>query len=261
MTVTDIEQRWKLIDQTGNDSYNSLRISSDCIPDLFIALDIKGLRFMMLKVPEGVNVQCRNVEMENLTLAWYNATRFILIGLLNDHYEDLFNDLLLSLYTRIKEMPDPSDYTEAFIGSFHRWAEFFDETASASLSEETVKGIFGELIVLKSYIDDADNARLNQVLNAWEGPYDRAHDFYFPGLNVEVKTKESDHVAVRITSEHQLQPEPGKQLQLAVVDIKRSVEGIDLNTLVTEIKTGLIKRGADVAVLLKALAKAGLRGN
>ena len=262
MTVTDIQQRWRLIDKTGDGPYNSLRISGDCTPDLFIALDIKGARFMMLRVPDSVNIQCKSVEMENLTLAWYKKTRFILIGLLNSNFEDLYNDLVLSLYNRIKDMSDPFGYTEAFISSFHKWAEFFDGNAAVNLSEKEIKGLLGELVVLKNYINNTnDNARLNDILSSWEGPYDRAHDFYFPGTNIEVKTKEADQVAVRIYNEYQLQPESGKAMFLAVIDVKRDKDGISLNTIITELKTALINRGADVAIFLKALAKAGIRGD
>jgi hypothetical protein len=261
MTVTDLEQRWKSLVNTGNALYRSLLISADCIPALYISLDVKGQRFMILQVPAGVRVECQSFEMENLSIEWHEEKRFILIGLRNNRFEDLYNDLALSLYNRIKDVTDPLQYTDEFIQSFHKWAEFFDDTFSGRLSEVEVKGVFGELIVLRYYISITDAININDILNAWQGPYDRAHDFNFSALNVEVKTKDNDQVSVRISSEFQLQPETGKAMQLAVVDVVRDEEGINLNAIIPEVKEMLIRKGADIAVFIKSLVKAGLNGN
>lgn len=261
MKIEELEQRWKSITNTGSVPYRSLRISASCIPNLFVALDMSGHRYMILQVPKEVDVCCTNVKMQNLSLEWHEETRFILIGLLNKNFADLYNDFVLSLYSRIKSVLKPVDYTKEFIESFNKWSEFFNDFFSNRLTDAQVKGIFGELIVLKHYTTTTDVINLDNVLNAWVGPYGRAQDFNFFNLNVEVKTKDIDQVAIRISSEFQLQPEIGKDLQLTVVNVQRHDDGYNIEDLISSIKEIVLLNGADASIFLKALSKLGLNGN
>lgn len=261
MTVADLELKWKSIRHTGNAPYRSIRVSSACIPEIYLALDLKGRRHMILKVPEEVNVKCQSIEMQNLSLEWHEETRFILIGLRSEYFADLYNDLVLSLYVRIKDIRDPERYTNDFISSFHKWALFFEDDSSVKLSEAQVKGLLGELVVLRYYLQNLSNASPNDILEAWQGPYERPHDFIFSSKNIEVKTKDTDQVSVRISSEFQLQPETGKELQLVIVDVLRKDDGTNLDETIREIKGIIVQKGADMELFLKVLAKAGLNGN
>ncbi len=52
---------------------------------------------------------------------------------------------------------------------------FLMTKSTSSLSQDTIKGLFGELIVLKSFVKEADSSRINDVLHTWKGPYDQGH--------------------------------------------------------------------------------------
>lgn len=260
MNVAELEQRWKSIIYTGPMPYRSLRISADCIPELFLALDIKGNRFLILQVPDKTIVQCPAIKMQNLSLEWHEQTRFILIGLLNNRFADLYNDLTLSLYNRIKNVSDPESYTSEFINSFHKWMDFFDEAGSSQLSETELKGLFGELTMLKWYLNNETEMQPDDILNSWQGPYSRPQDFIFPGYNLEIKTKNTDELNVRISSEYQLQSETGKDLRLGIIDVQRAEDGICLQTLIDNIRVVILAKVADLSVFLKTLSKAGLGG-
>ncbi|GAA3951460.1 PD-(D/E)XK motif protein [Chitinophaga oryziterrae] len=258
MTVIELEQRWRLIVNTGVALYRSLRINADCIPDLYLALDVKGDRFLILQVPNGINIQCQNIKMENLSIEWHEDSRFVVIGLLNKQFTDLYNDLVLSLYNRIDKLTSPARYADEFIKCFYKWADFFEDNIPDKLSDVEVKGLFGELIVLRNYIADADLTNCNTILNAWQGPFGRTHDFTFGDFNLEVKTKDDNQITVRISSEYQLQPEAGKNMRLAVVNVAVKDNGKNLGMVIHEIKEIIIEKGADMVTFLKAIIKAGL---
>lgn len=258
MTTEQLEQRWRSIVNESAAPYRSLRISPDCIPELYIALDMKGNRYLILQVPQNISFNSTNTELQNVSLQWHEETRFILIGLLSNRFIDLFNDLALSLYNRIKNVSSANNYTHEFINSFQRWAEFFEDSSSAQLSNSDIQGIFGELIVMKEYLKNAENSEADTIVSAWQGPYNRAQDFYFSTFNLEVKTKDLDQIIVRISSEYQLQPEQGKELKLAVVDVLRHEEGLNIQILIQGIKSILSMKGADVPAFLKTLLKTGL---
>lgn len=259
MTTDELELRWKAITYTGALPYRSLRISAGCRPELYIALDMKANRFLILQVPEGISVNCPSIKMENLSIEWHEETRFILIGLLNIHFSDLFNDLTLSIYNRVKDSNHPEVYTETFVQAFHRWSEFFEDSSSVQLSEFFLKGLFGELTVLKWYLENNKDMSADHILFAWQGPYNRSQDFVFPGYNLEIKTKSTDEVNISISSEYQLQAETGKRLLLGIVNTDQVADdGITLQHLITDIRNIIILNGADMSVFLKTIARSGL---
>lgn len=257
MDAKSLQQKWKSIRALGSAPYDSLRISQECIPELFIGLDLNHNRNLLLSVPQGINVKCPSAKREHLAIEWHSATRFIILTLKTGAFEDLFNELAISIHERIKNLAEPSVYTGEFIFSFHRWADFFDNQVSPLLPESTVKGIFGELVVLRWYVE---NAYDTSTLNAWQGPFNRAHDFIFNSFNVEVKTKEEDQLFVHISSEFQLQAELGKDLELAVVDVRSSGDGFNLYDLIVSIRQSALLHGADIAPFARALLKAGVGG-
>jgi hypothetical protein len=258
MTVEELEIRWKSIINDGISPYRSLRISADCIPELYLSLDIKSHRYLILQVPPEVKINCKSVQLEHLSLEWNEESRYILIGLQTKAFTDLFNDLTLSLYSKIKNIPSANAYTEQLIIIFQKWAEFFDASSLGRLTENAIKGIFGELIMLRELLRNSADIAMQSVIEAWQGPYNRAQDFFFPEFNLEVKTKDSDQVAVRISSEYQLKPEPGKEIKLGVVEVIRHEDGENLAMLVQQIKTTLTTNGCEIEPFFKTLLKAGL---
>ena len=259
MTAADLEVRWTSISRKGIQTYRSLLLSSDSIPELFIGLDISGARYLILATPAGAAPPAEDITLQHLSFQIQPDDQRILIGLRNARFADLFNDLILSLYNRIKAMLGPADYIPVFTESFHRWAEFFEDAGAAQLSKEEVQGLFGELLTLRHLLLQGQMPA-DDLLNSWLGPYGRAQDFILPSLNLEVKTRDAGQAFVRISSEHQLQPETGKGLQLAIATVQEHTDGITLEVLSRELRVLLTRGGADVAVFLKSLLRAGVAG-
>src|SRR6185437_5366935 len=250
--------KWKSITHGGLMPYRSLRIDAICVPELYLALDIKANRFLILQVPPQVPVNCKTLEKEYLTIEWHEATRFILIGLRDNGFSDLFNDLTLSLYNKIKDLSAPETYTWEFVNIFHKWSEFFDKSSSALLSEPELKGVFGELVMLRWYLTNTQDLTADQILAAWQGPFNKAQDFFFSGFNAEIKTKDSDEAHVTISSEYQLENEQGKGLVFAIVNVIRQSDGITIRDLIGDIRSIILAKGGDLSFFAGLLGRAGL---
>ena len=258
MTPEELEIKWKSITHSGLMPYRSLRINAACIPEVYLALDIKCNRFLILQVPEPTHVNCKSVTKEYLSIEWHEKSRFILIGLRDISFADLFNDLTLSLYNKVKDTSSPDLYTWEFINTFHKWSDFFGNSSSALLTEPELKGLYGELVMLRWYLNDMKELNADQVLTAWQGPFNRVQDFIFPAFNVEVKTKEAAEVYVSISSEHQLEKEPGKGLLLVVVNLVQQSDGITLQTMIAGIRTFILENGGDLSVFAGLISRSGL---
>ena len=258
MNTEQLESKWKLIVQSGNTPDRSLRIDPLCIAELYLALDLKGERFLILQVPSTLIVPDIISRKKYLTLEWHEETRFILIGLHDKRFADLFNDLIMSLYNRIKDMANPEDYKNEFISCFNKWSEFFDDSFFNKLSDLSIKGLIGELSVLLWNLNNVLSASINDILLSWQGPYGKAHDFVFSSYNLEVKTKNTDDVYVQISSEYQLEAETGKAIKLGVVNVIPSESGINLQNIIETIKSIILSKNGDLSIFTRALFRTGI---
>jgi hypothetical protein len=255
MDSLELEQKWRMLSPEAG---NALRISGDCIPDFYIGLDSDNARCAILKLPRTYRAAFGSVVRENLSLEHFEGTGWIVLKLMSSVFRDVFNDLVISLYTRIRHSSDPRTYTQDFIDTFYKWSEFFRENSTAKLSDQALLGLIGELVYLLQKINAESVFPVNAMLDSWKGPYDTGHDFIFPDYNVEIKTKLSAAVDVHISSEFQLEAEPGKPLQLAVINVRDGSAGLTLSGLVGEIRRAVIARSGDFGIVLRALAQKGL---
>jgi len=258
MNIQEIEDKWRILQPERNTAYRSLRISSDCLPDLYIGIDIKNIRCLILKLPDNHSIQFSPVFKENLSVELFSETSWVILKLANIYYQDLFNDLIFALYNKIKDIHYYKEAANVFLDTFHRWSQFFEEGTSDLLSQQVVIGIFGELQYLLRKIESENPIPINELLQSWQGPYDIGHDFIFGDHNIEVKTKDVDGLDIQVSSEFQLQPEYQKGLFLAVVNITESVTGFSLSDLIFAIRKAINIRLGDPSILLQAIRQKGL---
>lgn len=259
MDTKEIESKWNLLNPEPGSSYRSLRISSECIPDLFIGIDQEANRSLILKLPANYKMDFKSCEKQNLSITFYYDTRWVVLKLLDNNFWDLFNDLIISFYNRIYRISDVAGYSKEIIHTFYKWSEFFDDSRRDKLGEETIKGLWGELRILLDLVGNSNSNTVNDTLSSWRGPFDSCHDFVMSLKNLEVKTKDTSKAEVKISSEFQLEPESDKGLELVVVNVERDqVSGASVKDLILQIKGLIIDRLGDFTVLLKAIAQKGL---
>ena len=257
MTSIELKQKWSgLSENPVTSGFRSLRISADCICELYIGVNKEGKRCLILALPDNKHLDFKGIQKENLSIEYFRVKNLIVLQLADSDFNDLFDDLILSLYHGIKSISQVDEYSNHFIQAFYRWSEFFEDRKSDLLSEEAIKGIMGELLVLKLLITAPDRPEINFLLKTWTGLYDKGNDFELENKNLEVKTKSPSGIDVRISSEFQLEVSPGKGLELFVVSLLSDFTvGIHINDLILEIKKLVQESSGDNTILWKALSQ------
>ncbi|NOR70631.1 MAG: PD-(D/E)XK motif protein [Methylomarinum sp.] len=259
MESIELEAGWDTLKHTGESEYIFKRIDSVCIPELNIGINSSLERCLSLELPKKCSADFQTITRQNLTLLHFLEPNCIVLQLTDDTYNDLFNDLVVSLYQRVKNIPDASECSMLFIQTFHKWSEFFHDETLDRLNKDTIKGLFGELFVLKSFVQKSTSANVNGVLNSWTGPYDQGHDFVLDNKEIEVKTKGLTKISVRISSEQQLDNSIGKSLELLVLSVEEDlIDGVSVGDLVHEIRLLIINFLGDTSILLRAINQKGL---
>lgn len=251
----DLEIVWKTIVHSGKNEFefSSFDGGKSKIP-IFVGFNIKNNRCLFLELPMNIKVDFINTEKENLSLYYFEDTKYIVLELTDNSYFDLFNDLILSIYQRTYNLSDVEKAIDTFVKMFYKWSEFFDDKNSNKLSEESIKGLWGEMFVLKNLIENTESKYLNDVLLSWRGPYDKGHDFELENKSIEVKTKDITKQNVIISSEYQLEIENGKDLELLVLSVEKDyLNGKSLSEVFSLVKEIVIKKLGDFSIVLDAL--------
>lgn len=258
--MIEICSLWDQINLSGNSEIEFIRISSQSITGLNIGLNLSGNRCLILELPRNYYSRYQSVRMLNLSLHILNKEGYIILELTNSYFIDLFNDLVLSLHNHICDVSDIRKCEEIFVSTFFKWSELFESNVPVILSEEMIKGLWGELFVLKEELETSPSVLLyNDILKTWRGPYNDGHDFVKDDYDIEVKTKEVTRHIVNIASEYQLSEELGKGLILLVLSVElNNVDGKSLKELVFEIKEILYEGNADLSILFAALLQKGI---
>ncbi|MFT6002418.1 MAG: hypothetical protein ACI95T_001179 [Flavobacteriales bacterium] len=257
MDTRNIELKWEGLSNLQGD--RAIRITSDCIPDLFIALDENGYRCLLLFLPYDIEIKIRDADKEKLTLTFLKKKNLIIIRLNDNDFIDLFNDLILSLYSKVKKIVDSKSCAKELINAFHKWAAFFEDKSDSRLSNEDIIGLFGELFALNNYLEQDNNSDVNSILDSWKGPYDTTNDFIFDDKNIEVKTKKDSQLFVKISSEFQLEQEFDKGLELMVVSLKIDLtNGQSIYDLLEKIVKLVRENSGDLSILYHAISQKGL---
>jgi len=257
MTGIELKQKWLgLSENPVTSGFRSLRISSECICELYLGVSKEAKRCLILALPSNKHLDFKGIQKENLSIEYFSEKNLIVLQLTDIDFSDLFDDLVLSMYHGIKSITQVDEYSNHFIQAFYRWSEFFEDKKTDLLSEEVIKGIIGELMVLKLLITEPARPEINFLLKAWTGLYDKGNDFELETKNLEVKTKSPSGVDVKITSEFQLEVSPGKGLELFVVSMQSDFTvGIHIRDLILEIKKLVQESSGDNTILWKALSQ------
>lgn len=258
MLISELREKWCLLPNSISDlGFYSIRITKDCLPELFIGKDSSNNRCLILSISNDINVDYQNCYKEKLSIEYLPCDDLITLQLNDTNFIDLFDDLILSIYNYIKEAVDVTFYPKVMFRTFHKWSNFFEDEKNKLHSAETIKGLWGELVILKNELKEASSTMLyNDILKSWRGPYDEGHDFVRDLIDFEVKTKEVNNQRIHVSSEYQLAEENGKGLELVILSVESDVvNGISISHLVNEIRDLLYSGLSDFTILLSALSQ------
>jgi hypothetical protein len=260
MNSNDLEPGWERIEKLPREGdYDQVRINADCLADIFLGISPDGLRCLILVLPDDFSFDFHPVERDKLSLTKLASQNYVVLTLLNSDFQDLFDDLIVSMYNFIWHVERPDDYSKIFVTTFHKWSKFFDPSEGELLQKSVIQGLFGEIVYLRKLINENPAAKVNDILEAWRGPYDQGHDFILDDRHVEVKTRVVVNSSVRITSEDQLDQPEGKGLELAVVAVDPDdPSGPTLRELVRDTADIVATMLGDISIFYKALSQKNL---
>lgn len=253
-----IENIWNKIIPSGKGEFEYKLLSKESIPQLNIGFNKKNQRCLILELPFDFDKPFQQFEKENLSLKYFKKEKCLCIILNDDFFKDLFDDLILSIYSKIYNISNTEEYSELFTRHFFKWSAFFENKKTDGLTRDQVKGLIGELFYLKNLLFSS-KLNVDELLMSWRGPYDEGHDFVFEFTDYEIKTIESSKNSVRISSEFQLESEKGKELKLVVIFVNPDNEnGLSLKSLINDIKKIVFDKLGDNSIFINALAQKGL---
>ena len=153
---------------------------------------------------------------------------------------DLFRSLCETLIAALVPVVDPAVGIAVALTHLRRWKSFLAGRRGGILTPEEVRGLFGELLMLREL-----HARLlthREAVDSWTGADRVQHDFVFRNRAVEVKSLSGkERNAVRISSEDQLEVASGRLFLVVrkLAENSEAQEARSLNALVHEIETEL----------------------
>ncbi|WP_298331361.1 PD-(D/E)XK motif protein [Asticcacaulis sp.] len=191
----------------------------------------------------GISVDLRNGD--------FAGQQRVVLTLARHIDTDLFLGLCETLISSLKEVTDSATALAVSLAHLKRWKAFLAGRNARLLSPEEVRGLFGELHVLRRlYQNTLPQA---SAVDAWLGPDDAHQDFIFGERAIEVKSLSGrERSTVRISSEDQLESALPDLFLLTqrLSDIPDSDHALSLNAIVTQIESELsdaeaIERFAD----------------
>jgi len=149
------------------------------------------------------------------------------ISLLNENYKDVYLNLCSDLIDSSRNKKGSAGLKFIF-NRYNQWLKLMESANRDRLSESEVKGLIGELIVLKKLLKSSSDYVV--ILNNWMGPEGSDQDFIFENYWIEVKSIGRATNEIKISSLEQLRDDLDGILTIVNID-KSSPENSESITL------------------------------
>lgn len=232
---------WDAI-KTPSKDVSALRISSEHPLELFWAKDHLGRYLLIYEYPSNSNIVIKDPpELEGVETISHQAnnTTSRLILVLKDKVDwELFYSLCNDLLTATAKTNRPETASAVILTRLRRWHNFLKKKRPEILPEEKIKGLIGELILLKNHL--IPKYGCSASVKFWQGPEGAPQDFNINQTAIEVKCQMGGTTPnIKISSADQLFTQL-PELFLFVITMGKSdeenKESINLNDLVNHIQ-------------------------
>jgi hypothetical protein len=177
-------------------------------------------------------------NLANIGFVFFGKT--VSVRLKSVEFRDYFNDWVERFLLKLESAEKIEKLIDIFNNEIK--ALILLGQKEEKLSMTSARGLYGELLVLLSYLNDNIMSE-QEILEGWHRPSPSNHDFVYDSDILEVKTISRSNTTLKITSEDQLTTFENKELKLKVFrieDVQRSK--IDsLGELYNKIKSKLNK--------------------
>lgn len=244
MTLTKIENLWNELEVNDNHTSGLLmkRHSASSNADYYVSIrlpeKIRGIAFRFDKDTEiDIELYAGLKDIKAEILQKNNEeTKTLVLSLIDDELLNIFGILAEDLFESISELSDERKVINQLNRRFSDWKTLFDKVRDSGLSLESQTGLFGELVLLKKFIEN-DSYQID-FIDAWKGPENGIRDFEYDTWAVEVKTSKSHNPqSIMVNSVRQLDTTLVEDLFLFHISIEsRNGVSYTLNHIIDEIR-------------------------
>lgn len=222
---------------TRQGQINALRIDSDHPLELFRTRDHKGRIGLSIQFKEALALPSGLPRLQGFSIWAGEAPTELRLTLLAENDWEPFLALSEDLARTCATCSGGQQALDSILSRIERWQRLLARDRSGLLSEQEVRGLFGELTFLHDELLPRYGSR---AVEFWNGPEGCPQDFSIFSTVVEIKTRTGGGPGrVRISSPEQLWPSlPSMYLCVYFLAVD-APGGMSLNDLVSRIRTQL----------------------
>lgn len=168
--------------------------------DLYGGIDVNEARILMLVTPEEPPPPSAYDAIAVASRRRADGTWALLIELKAKDLAIPFARLCQDLIDATRGCTHAA--AAVLLARLGRWHRLMELARNEILSEQALRGLLGELIILRDVV--APRFTFPEAVSAWVGPQDAPQDFVIAGIAVEVKTCTPTATSIRISSLEQL---------------------------------------------------------
>lgn len=252
--MTSIEQLWAHL-STAHAEGAQTRVDSDHPHDIYADLQAPN-QVGLIIVGETRPPALRAMRAITIEEGQRGDGRWTLkISLTNPQLRPVFTALCRDIVDCTRTNVDDSHIFSTVVHRLLHWRTMLERDPTG-LSETTLRGLLGELVVLRDILFPAFTPL--EAVHTWQGPFGAPQDFALPdGRRVEVKTTRTHADTLRINGLDQLDA-AGEQLSLVVVRTEETSPGLpnalSVPSLIEQIRGMLTAEPETVSTFNAALA-------
>lgn len=215
------------------------RIDSEYKVDIYLGYNEDGQMSMAI-IENGVPSRVQSSKMIEVTLSKREKGEMILqFDLLDVAYKSLFIVFCKDIIS-ICEKAGSSMAISNALTRWKYWKEMFEKKKQNIMDKQTIKGLVGELLILKNYLWKEYGE--TKAISSWMGPLLGHKDFEIDNTWYEVKSLNENSILVNISSLEQLDSEVDGNLVVVRLEDTSPTNNnsINLFNLILEIQ-GLIE--------------------
>lgn len=219
--------------QKGIKTHTYRRTDSNYKVNIFLGYNENGQMSMVVTEP-GKVVKTKSSKVIDVNLKRREDGKLALtFDLLDDTYETMFvvfcKDVIVACEVAGKEVA-----IATALKRWKYWKDMFGKQKSVLLDKSEIKGLIGELIQLKQFINEHDS---ETAIKSWMGPLLGHKDFELFNTWYEVKSVNEAAIQVTISSLEQLESNVDGHLVVIRLEDTNTlpVDAINLNKIVLEI--------------------------
>ncbi|MDM1345269.1 PD-(D/E)XK motif protein [Acinetobacter pseudolwoffii] len=235
----ELLRRWNLL--TSSVEQPVFQLFDNTHPlKFYIGKTVENNLFLMLRMscspPQVKSMRAIKIKYYHLQ---EDSTWSLILTLENRNLEPMFSLLCADLITFSKKEYSTEDKAiNDVLRRLSYWRLLLEREAFNILSENEVRGLFGELLFLKKIID---HLGLKSALKSWVGPLDAPQDFQTDDCSWEIKTIRPSARSIPISSEYQLHvcKSPIYLVVIELIEVKKTdeIESFSINSLVENIRS------------------------